>query len=221
MGNYLNEGKGMLHSVIKKIYENKNFELTEKECEDIKNIVLQHCAVAAISGMAVGVLPGAGEVVAMGIASASMLALITRLILILKISIEGAVLRFLAINLVTQIVGFFAGIFAVAFVASFIPIAGIFTAGACNFAIVYIGSVLFLNLTLKFDVANLSNKSKEEIIEIIKAATKDVDGKKIVKEAKEAFNEMKKSGELEKQGKSIDLSEYENEIEKEKQKEKE
>lgn len=216
MNNYLENGKGMLHDVIKKIHISKTFDLDEKGCEDIKNIVLQHCAVAAVSGMATGVFIGIGSIVAMGIATASVFALIIRLIKVLKISIARAFLRFFVVNYVTQLVGAFTGILATEFLVGLIPVAGIFVNGLLNFVIVYIASIIFLNLTLKVDVGKLSNKSKEEIIEIINSATKDVDAKMIVKEAKEVFNEMKQSGELEKQGKSIDLSEYRKEIEKEK-----
>ena len=176
--------------------------------KEIADCVIQHAAAAGVSAMAAGILPGAGSLIAAGIGAGAIWAMYIRICKIIKMKFEKNRLKVLSSAVLTNLVTQLAGVFAIEVAASFIPGAGIVVCGAGNFAIVYIAGIIFLQtLTKMFRVMrnDIEDVDYEEWIASIKESIKRMDKKALFREAKNVFMDMRKSGDLEQTGKTVDI----------------
>ena len=81
--------------------------------------------------------------------------------------------------------------------------------GAGNFAVVYIAGIIFLNaLTRLFHVSrnDIKDIDDEELMKSVKASAKGTNMKELFRVAKNIFMDMKRSGELDQVGGSVDIN---------------
>lgn len=168
-----------------------------KNAEEIEQIIISHSLAAAAFAVAAGWIPGAGGVIATGIALGFTISMYIRICSHSKISLTKNILKAIASVVIAEIAAYFAGIIAAEAILTFIPVVGnlggIVIAGVVNFAMVYIAGLLFLKMMVSVFKANknINSMSEEELKEfIIKQATKE-NIKTAYKEAKEVYKQSK------------------------------
>lgn len=178
------------------------------QSKDLADCVIQHAAAAGVSAMAAGILPGAGSLIASGISMGAIWTMYIRICKIIKVELGKNKLKALASAVLTNLATQLAGTLAIVVATSFIPGASIIICGIANFAMVYIAGIVFLTaLTRLFHVSrnDVEDIDDKEWMDSIKATVKGIDAKAMVKEAKNLFMEMRRNGDLEKAGESVDI----------------
>ena len=179
------------------------------QSKELADCVIQHAAAAGIAAMAGGILPGVGSVIATGISVGAIWSMYIRICKIIKIDLGKNKLKALASAVLTNIATQLAGMLAIGVAASFVPGASILVCGAGNFAVVYIAGIIFLNaLTQLFHLyrKDIKNMDAKEWENSIKASAKGINMKRLFKEAKNMFMDLKRSGKLDEFGSSIDIN---------------
>ncbi len=164
-------------------------------------------AIAAVSGVAAGWIPGAGSAIAIGVMTATVWGMYVKINKDLGISIKDNLLKFIASAFVSNLsanVGSIIAALALSFLLSFIPGIGSITSvaviGILGYVVVYASAVLYIMLLTKLFKAkgSVDNiESEAELKEIIEEVTKEADLKEIIKDGKKAYKEAKKEGDLE------------------------
>ena len=168
-----------------------------EDAEGLERIIINHSLAAAAAAVAAGWIPGAGGVIATGIAMGFTISMYVRICNYSKITLKKNALKAIASVVVAEIAAYLAVIIAAEVILTFIPVVGnlggAVIAAVLNFAMVYIAGLLFLKMIVSVFKANkdINSMSEEELKEYIKAqATKD-NIKTAYKEAKEAYKQNK------------------------------
>lgn len=180
--------------------------------KDLADCVVQHSAAVGIAAMGAGVLPGAGAVVAVGLAAAAIWRMYVKICQIIKVPFGKNKLKAFASAVLTNIATQFAAIYAAQIVTSLIPGVGVITAGVINFASTYIAGLLFLMVLthlFKAKRQDVEEMSDVEMAAAIKDAFASIDKKAVFNEAKNLFTSMRKDGSLNDVGKDVDISDEE------------
>lgn len=178
--------------------------------KDLADCVVQHSAAVGISAMGAGVLPGAGSVIAVGIAVAAIWRMYIKICQIIGVPFGKNKLKAFASAALTNIATQLAAIYAVQIATSLIPGVGVITGGMINFASTYFAGLIFLVVLTRLFKAKrqdgVEEMSDAEVVASIKAAFASIDKKAVFKEAKDLFTSMQKDGTLNEVGKDVDIS---------------
>lgn len=179
------------------------------DSKDIVKIVITHSAAAAVAGMGAGVLPGAGVIVATGIATGAVWAMYVRIAKYLRLKIDKHVWKVIVSAVLSNLVKSLGAVAGTMLVAGLAPGVSIVTSGILNFALTYVAGLIFLKaLTGIFHAGgNPEKMTKEQMKAHFEKTAKSVDVKAAFTEAKSAFKQMKKDGSLNEQAKEADISE--------------
>ena len=177
--------------------------------KDLADCVVQHSAAVGVAAMGAGVLPGAGSVVAVGVAAAAIWRLYVKICQIIGVPFGKNKLKAFASAALTNIATQLAAVYAAQIATSLIPGVGVITAGVINFASTYFAGLIFLMVLTRLFKAkrqDVDEMSDAEITASIKDAFASIDKKAIFKEAKDLFTSMRKDGSLNEVGKDVDIS---------------
>lgn len=200
-----------LLNVVSEYYESGEY-IKPFRSKDLADCVLQHSAAVGVAAMAIGVLPLAGAVVAMGVGTVAIWKMYVKICSIIGVPFGKNKLKALASAALTNIATQLAATYALQIASSIIPGTGIISSGVINFASTYIAGLLFLLvLTRLFKTGrnDVENMSDEELINTVKSAMASIDMKVIFKEAKNIFMDMRRDGSLEQMGAEVDISDEE------------
>lgn len=170
----------------------------EVNTEEIASIVKQQAIATSVSGGASGMLPGAGPLVAMGVAAGSILTMYVRLSKALGITFKEGTLRALASGVIADISSTILVNLALSAAISFIPGLGQLGSGViCALAyymLAYTAAYIFIKmLTTMFESKkDISNITAEAITKMAKDTISETDLNKVAKEAKQQYKEDKK-----------------------------
>lgn len=191
-------------------YESKEY-IEPFSSKEIADCVIHHAAACGVSAMVVAApsVGGIGSIIAAGVAAGAIWAMYIKICKLIGATFSKNKLKAIAAAVLTNVATQLAGVFAINFVSTLIPNAGIMINGIGNFAICYVAGLIFLYvLTELFKVKRLDaeNMTIEEWKEHIKDAFTVLDKKAVIKEAKGIFNDMKKDGSLDEMGKDVNIN---------------
>lgn len=197
---------GMLKSAMRGACDQLKVVGHEVKVSDLENIVTTHAASAAVAAMASGWLPGVGSTVATAACLGFVVAMYVRLAASMGITMSKGLIRAVASAVVADIAAYLLTVLGVAAAVSFIPFVGnlsssVLTAIA-NFACVYIAALIFVEMlnALMARGVDLNTVSEGTLKDAAKAATASTDMKAVYNEAKQAYEQAKKNGEMDKPG---------------------
>lgn len=177
--------------------------------KDLADCVVQHSAAVGISAMGAGILPGAGAVISVGVATAAIWRMYVKICQIIGVPFGKNRLKAFASAVLTNIATQLAAVYATQVATSFIPGVGVITGGVVNFAATYFAGLIFLMVLTKLFKANrqdVETMTDAEVAASIKEAFSNIDKKAVFKEAKNLFTSMRKDGSLNEVGKDVDIS---------------
>lgn len=167
------------------------------DAENIAEIVIEHALIGAASGAAAAIVPGAGALIATGVAGSAVLAMYVRLSKELGITFGDGILKALASGLVADLSATVLANLGLAAAVSFIPGVGSASAGLlaaiANYGMVYLAAIIFINMlaALMGSGKDPSKMSESELKKAAKKASSNIDKKSILKEAKRQYKNNK------------------------------
>ena len=198
----------ILSSSLKSLSNSAHSYLKENQIDAAEDTIQTCSAIAAVSGVGAGWIPGAGGVIAAGAMTATVWTMYIKINKDLGISMEKNLLKFIASAFVTNLasnVGGIVAILAVTSLLSFIPGVGSVPAaiitGIMGYVITYASAILYINfLTKILNVKGSFNNihDKDELKDIIDKVNDEADLKEIAKEAKDEYKKAKRNGDLDK-----------------------
>ena len=163
----------------------------EVNSEKIANIVSQHAVATAAAAGASGAIPGAGGLVAFGLASASTATMYGRLAAEMGVTLKKGVIKALASAVVADIAGGVVVSLAATAAVSFIPVFGNMSAAAMtaitNYCFIYLAAIIFINVVSALGVSRMARMSETQLKDEAHAATKKMNIRAAVKEAKKSY----------------------------------
>lgn len=167
----------------------------EVNSNNIAEIVSQHALATAAAAAASGVIPGAGGVIAFGLAIASTTTMYGRLAAEMGVTLKKGVIKALASAVVADIAGAVAVSLAATAAVSFIPVFGNMSAATLtaitNYCFIYLAALIFINVVARLGVSRMTTMSEAELKAQAHTATKDMDVKAAVREAKGSYKASK------------------------------
>ena len=181
----------------------------EDLAERINKNVIAHAAASSVAAIAAGLLPGAGALIAGGVAIGAIWAMYIKICKLCGIPFGKNLLKAVASAILANVATGIAGLFAIEIASAIVPgLAGV-VAAMVNFVAVYISGIIFLKLlTFLIDRygGSFEELSEEELKNAAAEASKGINFSQITKEAKDIFKEMKKDGSLNDVGKTVDIN---------------
>ena len=163
----------------------------EVNAEEVVNIVEQHAIATAVSAAASGAIPGAGGLVALGIACTSTITMYGRLANVMGVRLNNGLIKAVASAVVADLAASVAATIAATAAISFIPGVGNMASGTLtditNFGFIYLAGLIFINLVASLGVSRVENMSEEEMKRAAKSVQNNMDVKAAMKEAKKAY----------------------------------
>lgn len=185
----------MMKEAIYALNESMKSAGREVNSNNVAEIVSQHALATAGAAAASGVIPGVGGVVALGLASASTAVMYGRLAIEMGVTLKKGVIKALASAVVADIAGTVAVSLAATAAVSFIPVFGNMSAAALNaitnYCFIYLAALIFINVVARLGVSRMATMSEAELKAQARTATKDMDVKAAVKEAKGNYKASK------------------------------
>lgn len=162
----------------------------------IERIVVTHSLAAAAAAVASGWIPGAGGVIATGIAMGFTLTMYINICKACNFTLHKNILKSIASVAIAEIVAYLAVALVVETVITFFPglnIGAAVIAGVINFAMVYIAGVLFLKMMANVFKANkkIDSISSNEWEDFMKKEATRENISSVYEEAKNAYKETK------------------------------
>ena len=159
--------------------------------EEIGDIVMSHAMVAAASAAASGILPGAGSLIATGIAVTSTVAMYGRLAHAMGVKLNNGLIRAVASAVVADVGASVAASLLAAAAISFIPGVGSLAASTliatANFGCVYLAGVIFVKMAAALGLQKMERMTEAEMKAQAKKACSGIDMRQAMKEAKAAY----------------------------------
>ena len=199
---------GVLASMMRQLEREASGFLKQNQIQAAEDTIKVCSAIAAVSGVATGWIPGAGGVIALGVMTATVWGMYVKINKDLGISIKENFLKFIASAFVTNMaanIGSIVLALALSAALSFIPgigsLASVAIVGIMGYVVVYASAVLYIMLLTRIFKAKGSVDdiaSQEELKSYIDQVNKEADLSEIVKEGKQAYKQAKKDGDLDK-----------------------
>lgn len=166
--------------------------------ERIEGIITQHAIGSAAAGLAAGVLPGIGGVIATLSSAGVIWSMYYRICRELDIQISQNVLKTLGSAFLTNIITQLGGVLLIEFAASCIPGLALITSSAICYAITYLAGYLFIKLLINVFKAGKdpNTMTASELASISKATSAEIDCKQIFKQAQADAKNRIKRGEI-------------------------
>ena len=168
-----------------------------KNAEEIEQIIIGHSVGAAAAAVASGWIPGAGGVVATGIALGFTVSMYYRICSHSNIKVSKNILKAIASVAVAEIAAYLGVIIAAELALTFIPglgsISASVLAGIINFAMVYIAGILFLKMMTSVFKAgkDINNMTEDELKSYMKNESTKDNISSAYKEAKTVYKTAK------------------------------
>ncbi len=166
----------------------------EVDAMEIVDIIQEHAVATALSAGASGAIAGVGGVIAMGIASASTIAMYGRLANAIGVRLGNGLIRALGSAVVADIAAAVTANLALSAAVSFIPgvgtMASVALTGITNFCFVYMAGVISLKLITALGVSRIETMSEAELKSAAKNIQSNMDIKAAMKEAKKVYKEV-------------------------------
>ena len=163
----------------------------EIDIDEIAGIVQSHAVATSLSAAASGFIPGAGGVVAMGIACTSTITMYGRLAHAMGVRLNNGLIRAIASAVVADLAAAVAATLAASAAISFIPGVGNMASStiiaATNYGFVYLAGLIFIKLVASLGVSRMERMSESEIKSAAKGIQREMDIKQAMKEAKASF----------------------------------
>ncbi len=175
----------------------KNFN-----AQELADLVVTHAAAAGVAAMAAGILPGAGTLVATGIAVGAIWTMYYRIARYLELNLAKEAWKAIASAVLSNIITQLAGVLVLEIAIGFVPGASIVAAGAVNFGITYVAGIIYLKALTGIFAAGKDPKkmNMDDMSRYFSTAAENVNAKSVFKESKSVFKEMQKDGSLKEKG---------------------
>lgn len=203
----MNIPAGVLAKALQELDRSMRHSLDGTQIEQIKDCIGNYAIAAAVASGVAGVAPGIAGVAAVLTQAGFVWATYVKINQKLDISMSENTAKFIGSAIVTNLVtnaGAFLVMLAGATLLSLIPVAGTAAAIALNaslgYVLVYAAAVIYLKLITRMvqPDGTLHVAESDDTKHIIRDIIKDTDIKEIVKEGKEAYNQAKDDGSLDK-----------------------
>ena len=182
---------GILKVTIYELNQNIRQIGREVNAEEIADIVMGHATATAISAAASGALPGAGSVIAMGIAVTSTVSMYGRLAKAMGVKLSNGLIRAVASAVVADVGASVAASLVAAAAISFIPGMGTLAASTltaiANFGCVYLAGIIFVKMAAALGLRRMENMTETEMKEQVRRACSGINMRQAMKEAREAY----------------------------------
>lgn len=182
---------GMMKQAIYSLNESMKQVGHELNAEEIAQIVESHALTTALSAAASGAIPGAGGVIAMGIACTSTIAMYGRLAKEMGVRLNHGLIRTLASAVLADLAASVAVVIAAAAAVSFIPGVGNMASASLtaitNYGFVYLAGLIFVKMVASLGISRIESLSEAEIKEAATEVQSSVDIRGAMKEAKQAY----------------------------------
>lgn len=163
----------------------------EVDANGIANIVQGHAIATAGAAMASGTIPGAGGVVALGIATASTATMYGRLAKEIGVRLHNGVLKAVASAVIADLAAAVAVSLAATAAVSFIPFFGNMSAaaitGITNYCFIYLAALIFIKVITTLGVHRVEAMSADEIKRAAHSAKADMNMKEAIREARSNY----------------------------------
>ncbi len=170
--------------------------------DNLENIVSFHALTASVAGMAAGCTTGVGVGIATAIAISSTVTMYIRLGAAMGIRFNKGLISAVVSALVAELAAEVAVLLAGAMFISFIPGLGNISSGAlsafANFCLVYLAAVIFMKMLSSMLERGVdpSSASEAEFKSFAKDAMADTDMKAVCAEARTAYKQARKHGDM-------------------------
>ena len=192
---------GATSSILKSSIIELNNELRkigkQINVSEIEDIVTLHAGIGAATAVG-AMLPGAGPVIASGVAVTSIVTMYVRLSKAMQIKLGEGTLKAIASAVVADVGSTVLGSLALSFALSFIPGIGSVPAaiitGAANYGVVYLAAVIFIKLLawLTKSKKDISSMTSEDFVSATKNISDSLDKDSAIKEAKKSYKNSQK-----------------------------
>lgn len=168
----------------------------EVNVAEIADIVQQHAIATSAAAVASGAIPGAGGVVALGIASASTATMYGRLGAAMGVRLHNGVLKAVASAVIADLAGALAVSVAATAAISFIPFFGNMSAaaitGITNYCFIYLAALIFIKVIAGLGVTRIETMSADEIKRAAHCAKEAMNMKDAIREARNNYKSKSK-----------------------------
>ncbi len=170
--------------------------------DNLENIVMCHACSSAVAAGAAGCVTGVGMSIAMTISIGFVVSMYIRLGAAIGIRFNKGLIRALASALVAELAAEVAILLAGIAIISFVPVVGNISSGAlaaiANFCVVYLAAVIFVKMLSSMYERGVdpSSATKAAFKSFAKDAMADTDMKAVCNEARTAYKQARKNGDM-------------------------
>lgn len=166
--------------------------------EKIEELIELHAFYAGMSGFASGILPGVAGIIAALSSAGVIWNMYYRICRTLNIKITKNALKALSSAVLTNISTQLLGVLAISLATSWVPGVAVAATSVTCYGITYLAGYIFITLLTNVFKAgkNPDEMSEAELVAAGKAASKEVNGKKVFEAAREQGKERLKNGEM-------------------------
>ena len=171
------------------------------DVDKIVEIVQKHSLGAAASGLGSGWLPGAGSLIAAGVAAGFVWSMYYRINQELGIQTSKNLLKTIASAVLVNIGQYVAVLISASIALSFIPVGNIGASviiASLNYAAVLTAGVVYMKLMISLIQSgrDISGMTEEELKKATQKAASEIDVKGMLKSAQSEYKRARKSGEV-------------------------
>lgn len=195
--------KVLLVSAFKELEKAAKGAIKGSELEKVAKVINQFAIYAAVAS-ATALVPGIGSIITVIAQTGLVWGTYVKINKELGISVKDEVLKFVASAMITNMatnLGVYLVLYLGVTIISSLPFAGLLTVSlyaAVGYILIYASAILYFKLLCKVMgvKGNFELDESDDTKQIIKNVVENTNLKEIVKEAKESFDEKKKSGEF-------------------------
>lgn len=185
---------GMLKQAIYSLDDGMKELGRELNINSIAEIVQEHAILTAASAAASGSIPGAGGVIALGIACTSTATMYGRLANAIGVRLNNGLIRALASAVTADLSAAIASNLVVSAALSFIPGVGTMAASALtaitNYGFIYLAGLIFIKMVVALGVTHMEHATEDDMKAAAKNAQSAINIKDAMKEAKNCYKKQ-------------------------------